>query len=102
MVVLINVFFRRKIPGIGQFRWSQIVFSVIELSRQGVAPVSGSLARISLSLRLGHRRWAKIGLSLNRLDPFSLVWAISHLFRIDPIIGGFIGLKVSIRGTFPD
>ena len=55
-----------------------------------------------MSLRLGQRLCARIGLSLKTTDPFSLTWAISHRFRIAPMIGGFMGLNVRMRGTFSD
>ena len=93
---MLNIF------GIGQFLWSQIVFSVIERFWVIGLLTGASLALINLSLRFGHLLWANIGHSRKSTDPFSLVWAISHLFRIDPIIGGFIGLNVRIKGTLSE
>ena len=62
----------------------------------------GSLALINLSFKVGHLVCDNIGLPRNSTDPFSVVWAISHRFKIDPIIGGFIGLNVNIRGSLSD
>jgi hypothetical protein len=64
--------------------------------------MGGSLARINLSFKLGHLLCVSIGCSLKSSEPFSLVWAISQRFKMDPIIGGFIGLNVKMRGTFSD
>ena len=79
-----------------------MVFSLILWVGLIVGTTGGSLALISLSLRLGQRLCARIGFSLNNSEPFSLVWAISHLLRMAPMIGGFIGLNVRIRGVFSD
>ena len=91
MIVLVKYSRLLNILGIGQFLWSQIVFSDLERVSVTGALIGASLALINLSFRFGHLLCASIGCSQKSTDPFSLVWAISHLFRIDPIIGGSLG-----------
>ena len=66
----------------------------------GTVSVCFRVEDINLSLRLGALLCARIGLSAKRSFPFSLTCRISQCFRIEFMIGGFMGLKVSMRGVF--